>query len=365
MKVLLVSEHAGTINDPVFRLLESRGVVFHRIALSELRREGGSRLARKQRRYFPDQGITGPIAEAVAAFRPDLVHAGAGRPVGLAVVKALKDHPQLPVVFDHGAIGGLNLFNPFDWMTYFNRRIDKLVVPSHAMVNNWMGQAWLRRFISAERCAVLHHGIEQPVPADPRDREALRSGFGLRPDEFVVGTVCTIRPIKNLPFLAEAVRRLGPPFVLAVIGPSGDAAELQRLRDTGGDRLRLLGLVPGARTVMRAFDLYATPTGLPGESFGLAAVEAMTQSLPVLTMNFGGTAEIVEHGISGLALPSDTAHWMQAISALAADPERRRRMGEAARRRAGERFSPAAIAADCLDIYRSVAGVVAASPFSR
>ncbi|BCH22266.1 glycosyltransferase family 4 protein [Mesorhizobium sp. L-8-3] len=355
MKVLLVSERAETINDPVFRVLESRGVVFHRIALSELRLEGGSRLARKRRRYFPDRNITGPVAEAVATFGPDLVHAGAGRPVGLAVVKALRDHQKVPVIFDHGAIGGLNLFNPFDWMTYFNRRIDKLVVPSHAMVNNWMGQAWLRRCISAERCAVLHHAIEQPAQADPRDREALRSGFGLRPDEFVIGTVCTIRPIKNLPFLADAVRRLGPPFVFAVIGPAGDAAELQRLRDAGGDRLRLLGLVPRARTVMAAFDLYATPTGLPGESFGLAAVEAMSQSLPVLTMNFGGSAEIVEHNVAGLTLPPDAGHWMQAITALAAEPERCRQMGEAGRRRAAARFSPEAIAADCLALYRSVA----------
>lgn len=354
MKVLLVSEHAGTINDPVFRVLESQGIVFHRVALSTFRREGGSRLARKRRRYFPDRNITGPVADAVSTFGPDLVHVGAGRPVGLAAVKALRDHPDVPVIFDHGAIGGLNFFNPFDWMTYFNRRIDKLVVPSQAMVNNWMGQAWLRRCISAERCAVLHHGIE-PVTADPRTREALRSGFGLQPDEFVVGTVCTIRPIKNLPFLADAVRRLGPPFVLAVIGPAGDAAELQRLKDAGGDRLRLLGLVPRARTVMRAFDIYATPTGLPGESFGLAAVEAMSQSLPVLTMNFGGSAEIVEHNVAGLALPPDGGHWMKAITGLAADPERRRQMGEAGRLRAAERFSPEAIAADCLSLYRSVA----------
>lgn len=356
MKVLLVSEHARTINDAVFRVLESRGVVFQQVVMSDLRRQGGSRLATKLRRYFPNQSLTKPIAEAVASFRPDLVHAGSGRSLGLAVVKALKRHPQVPILFDHGAIGGLNLFNPFDWMTFFNQRIDKLVVPSHALVNNWMGQAWLRRCITPARCAVLHHAFEPPAQIGSEDRAALRTKLGLGPDDFVIGTVCNIRPIKNLPFLADVVRRLGPPFVFVVIGPAGDAAELQRLKDAGGDRLRLLGLMPGAGNLMPAFDLHATPTRLPGESFGLAPVEAMSRSVPVLTMNFGGTAEIVEDGVSGLALPADPAHWMRAISALAADPERRRRMGEAARARVAARFTPEVIATDCLDLYQRVAG---------
>ena len=354
MKVVLVSEGPKVINDEVFRVLESQGVSFRRVVISELRDDGGSRLARKLRRYFPNRKVTKPIADAVASFRPDVVHVASGRPVALAVMKAMKRHPRVPVVFDHGAIGGLNRFNPFDWKTYFNRRIDKLIVPSKAMLNNWVGRQSLMRLISPARVAVLPHPVEVPE-GNGWDRAALRARLGIGAKEFAIGTVCTVRPIKNLPFLADVVRRLGPPFVLVVIGPTDDAAERKRLEAAGGDRVRFAGLVPYARDLMPAFDLYATPTGTPGEAFGLAIAEAMSRSVPVLAMNFGGAAEIVEHEVSGLALPADPEHWRQAIAALANDPDRRWRMGAAGRRRIAERFSPEAIAADCLELYRRTA----------
>jgi len=354
MKVLLVSEGAKVLNHAVFRVLETGGVTFRHVVLSELRNEKGSRLARKFGRYFPSGKITQPIADAVAAFRPDLVHIATGRPVALAVMKALEGQPGVPVLFDHGAIGGLNLLNPFDWKTYFNRRVDKLVVPSHAMVNNWMGGKLLRRCISPSRVAVLHHAIELPE-GNGVDRAALRARLGIGPKDFAVGTVCAIRPIKNLPFLADVVRRLGPPFVLVVVGATRDEAELRRLREAGGDRLKLVGQIANARDLMPAFDLYATPTQMPGESFGLAIAEAMSRSVPVLSMNVGGTGDIVENEVSGLALPADPMHWKLAIAALATDPDRRTRMGAAGRQRIADRFSPEAIAAECLGLYRRTA----------
>jgi glycosyltransferase involved in cell wall biosynthesis len=131
-------------------------------------------------------------------------------------------------------------------------------------------------------------------------------------------------------------------------------SELDRIRSAGADRLRLLGPIPHAVNVMPAFDLYVTPTRLPGESFGMAPAEAMSQGVPVLTMEFGGTAEIIEHGVSGLALPLAASDWVHAISALAADPHRRARMGEAARQRIQRRFSSDAVAADCMLLFRSV-----------
>lgn len=364
MKVLLVSEGAKVLNHAVFRVLEKHGVTFRHIVLSGFRDERRSGLARKFDRYFPNDKVTQPIAKAVAAFRPDVVHVASGRPVALAVLKALKRHPRVPVLFDHGAIGGLNLFNPFDWKTYFNPRIDKLVVPSHAMLNNWMGGNFLRRCITPSRVAVLHHAIDLPE-GNGVDRAALRARLGIGAKDFAIGTVCAIRPIKDVPFLADVVRRLGPPFVLVVIGGTRDQAELKRLQDAAGDRLRLTGHLPDAPDLMPAFDLYATPTRTPGESFGLAIGEAMSRSVPVLTMNFGGTADIVENEASGLTLPADPEHWMQAILALANDPDRRSRMGEAARRRIAERFSPETIAAECLELYRRTARVSEHKPRLR
>jgi glycosyltransferase involved in cell wall biosynthesis len=80
----------------------------------------------------------------------------------------------------------------------------------------------------------------------------------------------------------------------------------------------------------------------------------MAASVPVVTMNFGGTAEIVEHGVSGYALPAASSAWENALRRLASDPELRAAMGRAAHERIQSRFAPAATACDCLALYESV-----------
>lgn len=355
MRVLLVSEEGQSHEAPLLQAATAKGVVFHRVALAPLRKAGGSSMARTIRRYLPGATLTRPIAEAVADFKPDLIHVDLRRAVALAVVKAMRGRTDIPIVMDHGAVGGLNALNPFDWQTYFNRRIAKIVLPARATVNHWLGSPLLSRCISAKRCAVVPLFV-QPLPeaVDEAGRAALREKYGFGPDVFVIGTVCNIRPIKNLPFIAAIVRELGKDFVFAVVGRDLDAEETARIREAGGERVRLLGRITYAQSMMSCFDLYVTPTRRGGEGFGQAQAEAMSNGVPALAMNFGGCAEIFEHGVSGLALPADPAHWKQAILDLAADPARRRRMGEAARSRISERFSPDAIASQRIDFYRAV-----------
>jgi glycosyltransferase involved in cell wall biosynthesis len=54
--------------------------------------------------------------------------------------------------------------------------------------------------------------------------------------------------------------------------------------------------------------------------------------------------------------PRDPVALADAISQLAADPELRRRMGEAARRLAEQRFSADAIIAQTLEVYHELLG---------
>lgn len=362
MRVLLVSEEEQSHEAPLLEATTEKGVIFRRIVLAPLRKSGGSQPTRTIRRYLPAAALTRPIAEAVADFRPDLIHVDSRRAVALAVVKAMRGKPDIPIVMDHGAVGGLNALNPFDWMSYFNRRITKLVLPARSTVNHWLGSPLLSRLISAKRCAVVPLFV-QPLPerVDETGRAELRGTYGFRPDVFVIGTVCNIRPIKNLPFIAAVVRDLGKGFVFAVVGSELDAEEAARIRAAGGEQVRFLGRIPYAQAMMACFDLYVTPTRRGGEGFGQAQAEAMSNGVPALAMNFGGCAEIFEHGVSGLALPADPAHWKQAIVELAADPDRRRRMGEAARWRIYDRFSPAAIASQRIDFYRAVIAEAALS----
>lgn len=346
-----MSPNDRSFNDPAFEILCSRGMTLRRIR-THGNTGSGRFISGKIARYLPDAEINRSLRAEVEEFDPDIVHIAGGRTAALRAVRAMRGYHRAAMVLDHGAIDGLNLLSPLDWQTYFSRRIDAIVVPSYAMVNNWMGKPYLRRAITAGRCEVMYHPVPVLDPVSANERAELRARHGFREDEFVLGTVCSIRPIKNLEFIARVASRLGGNCVLAVVGPLGDKAYISKVQAAGGDRLRFLGPIPNARRMMAALDLYATPTRVPGESFGLAPAEAMAAGVPVLTMQFGGTAEIVENGVSGLALPPNHADWIEVIGELANNVQRREAMGSAARKRISDRFSPSAIADRCEDLYR-------------
>ena len=92
---------------------------------------------------------------------------------------------------------------------------------------------------------------------------------------------------------------------------------------------------------MRALDVVVHASTEP-EPFGLVIAEAMACGRPVIASRAGGAAEIVEPGVDGLSFsPGDVGQLAGAIARLAADPDERRRLGEAAARGARQ-FEPAA-----------------------
>jgi glycosyltransferase involved in cell wall biosynthesis len=87
------------------------------------------------------------------------------------------------------------------------------------------------------------------------------------------------------------------------------------------------------------------------EPFGQVVVEGMAAGLPVLAPSAGGPAELIEDDSTGALFPSgDAAALATAMRGLAADPARRRRLGEAAREAAAA-YTPAALAGRFEDAY--------------
>jgi len=66
----------------------------------------------------------------------------------------------------------------------------------------------------------------------------------------------------------------------------------------------------------------------------------MSSRLPVIVSRVGGNVEVVEDGQSGLLFPSqDAAALAEKMGLLLRDPDRRRRLGDAARKRVEAIFS--------------------------
>ncbi len=94
---------------------------------------------------------------------------------------------------------------------------------------------------------------------------------------------------------------------------------------------------------MRAADLFVLPSKIAddGDRDGLPNVlmEAASQKLPILTTDISAIPEFItdgEHGV--LVPPGDPAALSEAIAELAAEPERRAAMAEAAYERLTAQF---------------------------
>jgi starch synthase len=82
-----------------------------------------------------------------------------------------------------------------------------------------------------------------------------------------------------------------------------------------------------------------------------AVLEAMAAGIPVVASNVAGIPEMVPDGEAGILVrPGDPRALAGAIASLLDDEPKRRRMGEAARRRVVERFDARRTTSDLLDV---------------
>ncbi len=91
-------------------------------------------------------------------------------------------------------------------------------------------------------------------------------------------------------------------------------------------------------------DMFVMPT--TEEAFGIVYQEAAAAGVPAIGTDLNAVPEIVVHGETGLLVPVRDLHALAAaLRRLIADPELRRRMGEAGRARAARLYDPAAYGA--------------------
>ncbi|MCX7914758.1 MAG: glycosyltransferase family 4 protein [Verrucomicrobiae bacterium] len=194
------------------------------------------------------------------------------------------------------------------------------------------------RRLSLGNIEVIPHGIVLPALTG----EDLPSE-----SELSVLTVGFLNPRKGTDVFLEAV-----PLVLREVpnakfwivgndpGSRYEKAFRQRHPHLAREQVTFTGYLPPEELPQyyRQCAVYASASRY--ESFGLTFVEAMAYGKPVVGCRAGAIPEGVESDTTGILVPPDDPHaFAGAIVDLLRDPERRRRMGHAARCRAEQRFS--------------------------
>jgi N-acetyl-alpha-D-glucosaminyl L-malate synthase BshA len=171
--------------------------------------------------------------------------------------------------------------------------------------------------------------------------------------------VSNFRPVKRVPWLVRAFERAtrGREAHLMLVGDGPEQESCRQVvRELGlGERVSFLGERDAVPELLAPADVFALSSS--SESFGLAALEAMSCGTPVVATDAGGIGEVVDHGSTGLLSPvEDLELFARHLAVLLFDRERARAMGEAARVAAVERFRRDRIVLAYEAVYRRVLG---------
>ena len=181
--------------------------------------------------------------------------------------------------------------------------------------------------------------------------ESLRRRFQGR---FVVGSAAALVSEKGQDVLVDAALRVAEEveeLALVLLG-EGPAEASLRERGRGLPLLELPGFQENVREWLHAFDVFVLPS--LSEGLGSVLLEAMAAGVPVVGTAVGGIPELVREGESGLLVPpGEPEPLAEAILRLRRDPDLRRRLAEAGRRRAAQE-TPARMAREYLALYRTV-----------
>jgi starch synthase len=218
--------------------------------------------------------------------------------------------------------------------------------------------------VERERVTVIYNGIDtEEYRPDPGSDVLER--HGVDPGQPSVVFVGRITRQKGVTHLLDAALLMDPTAQLVLCAGAPDTPEIaaeieakvEHVRAERGNVIWLQQMLPKPEVIQLLSN--ATVFVCPSiyEPLGIVNLEAMACEAPVVASAVGGIPEVVEDGVTGLLVPLDEnfePEFAGRVNELLADPERAKRMGEAGRRRAIERFSWPAIAAETVALYEKV-----------
>jgi alpha-1,6-mannosyltransferase len=257
-------------------------------------------------------------------------------------------HSDLPTLVGH-RFGQAARRAAMRYIARLYRRFDLVLTPSMVMVERL-------RLLGIERVVRQPLGVDTTVYSPHRAAPALRARLGLPAQTRLLVYAGRFTREKRLPLLLEAVRRLGEPYHLLVIGSGPDlpAAERVHRLPFQHDPARLASLVGGCDLLVHPGDQ---------ETFGMVVLEAMACGVPVLGTAAGGVAELVDDEVGMLVAANDAGALAHGIAAIY--QRDLRALGRRARTRMVAQYDWNVVMPQVLRHYASLTGSVHADSAAR
>ncbi len=190
------------------------------------------------------------------------------------------------------------------------------------------------------------------------DASALRGDLRLD-GKRVLAFTGRLVPHKGVDVILRALPLLPADVVLVVIGAGPRLPSLigQARRLGVADRVRFCPHVSDEDLprYLALADIFVFPSQNRLEGFGLGVAEAMAAGLPVVIADMPGVREVIDPGKEGLlAEPLIASDLAEKARTLLDSPGLARKMGDAGRRRAEERYGLPTVARQLLSLYEGL-----------
>lgn len=298
----------------------------------------------------------------IRRIRPDVVHthtAKAGATGRIAALLAGDARPKALVHTYHGHVLS-GYFSPVRERLFrlieraLARPTSSLIAVSEEVRHDLADY----RVAPPDRLTLVPYGFDPPPwsSSDEEARAKTRAELGIAPDAFVVGWAGRLTPIKRPLDLVKTLRAVvdaGVDAQLVIVGDGELRGETEALaRELGlAERTHAVGFRRNIREWYASFDVFLL-TSL-NEGAPVVAIEALGAERPVVATAAGGTATVVQEGISGYLVPvGDIAGLADRVVRLARDADLRAGMGAAGAADIRDRFATARMADDLETLYR-------------
>ncbi len=288
-------------------------------------------------------------------FAPDIVHVATPDFLGHAALRFAREldvpavasfHTRYDAYLKHYGLGFLEA-EAARRLKRFHDSFDEVYAPSASMVDALRAEG-------ARNVHLWPRGVDTARFTPDRRDEAWRRARGITPGLPAVvfaGRLVREKGIAAFSGAVEALSRRGEACQAIVIGDGPDAAAFRAMAP---DAL-FTGFLRGDELprAMASGDIFLFPSAT--ETFGNVTLEAMACGLPTICAAATGSRSLVRHGVTGFLVEGEDGEaFAEPLVRLVRDEALRRRMGEAARRRAAE-YSWDAAMAGLLDRYRALA----------
>ncbi len=227
-------------------------------------------------------------------------------------------------------------------------------------VSQYLADATKRLFGTKLDIAVIPNSVNLQRFRPAKNRRAGKKRLAHH-SEKIIAHASNFRPVKRVSDVVKIFHLVQQdvPSRLILLGDGPEmvhvVAQIDKLNLR--DKVTFFGPIEDVENVLPYADLFLLPTGKPGESFGLAALESMACSVPVISTKAGGTREVIDNGKDGFLCDVGDIKKMSRLAIRAfKTPGALSKMGRAARRKAERSFPPDRIAAEYEAFYLSVLG---------